>query len=191
MHIVFGGSFNPPTIAHRHMIQKLQETFKESHVLILPVGDDYTKPELISIWHRINMLKLMTSDIKNVFISDIEAKRTWKGTLASLNELSKSYADLAFVIGSDNLQGLFEWIDYQTLLAKYPFIIMTRSGSLSKERAEHMFEHLPHHFTFVDFDEDISSTQVRQDITSAAPYLMPNVYEYIQDNHLYKEKQHV
>jgi nicotinate-nucleotide adenylyltransferase len=191
MHIVFGGSFNPPTIAHRHMILKLHETFNQSRVLILPVGDDYTKPELIPIKHRINMLKLMTQDMQDVLISDIEGNRPWLGTLRSLEELSKDYSDLSFVIGSDNLKGLFSWINYQTLLAKYPFIVMTRPGSLSKEEAEHMFLHLKHHFTFIDFDEDISSTKVRQDIVNAAPFLSPEVYAYIMDHKLYKENSHV
>jgi nicotinate-nucleotide adenylyltransferase len=191
MHIVFGGSFNPPTIAHQHMISKLHETFNQSRVLILPVGDDYTKPELISIKHRINMLKLMTEDMKNVYISDLEVNRPWLGTLRSLDELSKDFSELSFVIGSDNLKGLFAWIHYETLLAKYPFIVMTRPGSLSKEEAEAMFQHLKHQFTFIDFDEDISSTKVRQDIQNAAPYLLPKVYAYIMDHKLYKENSHV
>lgn len=191
MHIVFGGSFNPPTLAHRHMIEKLHETFKESFVLILPVGDDYTKPELISIQHRIQMLKLMIKDMSNVFISDIEAKRPWLGTLQSLEELSKDYGHLHFVIGSDNLSGLFSWINYQKLLADYPFIVMTRPNSLSRDEAEEMFRHIPHQFRFVDFDEDISSTQVRNNLSHAARYLMPEVYEYIITHQLYKEKKNV
>lgn len=191
MHIVFGGSFNPPTIAHRQIILKLQQTFLGSRVLVLPVGDDYQKPELISIKHRIRMLELMTSNMNNVLISDLEVKRSWNGTLQSLNELSKIYDDLHFVIGSDNLIGLFDWINYKQLLSTYPVIIMTRKGSLSPKEAEQWFHHLPHHFEFVDFNEDISSTVVRQRVHQSSDYLMPEVYQYIIENHLYKEIEHV
>jgi nicotinate-nucleotide adenylyltransferase len=191
MHIVFGGSFNPPTIAHQHMIDQLKETFPQSRILILPVGDDYAKKELISIKHRIKMLELMIQDTKDVMISDLEAKRTWQGTLASLVELSKTYDDIHFVIGSDQLSGLFEWIDYPKLLQMYPFIVMTREGSLSKSDAEARFAHLPHQFTFVEFNRNISSTNVRKNIRQAAPYLKPEVYQYIKDNHLYEETKHV
>ena len=45
MMIVFGGAFNPPTIAHLNIIKKLLSTYKGSHVLLLPVGNDYSKSE--------------------------------------------------------------------------------------------------------------------------------------------------
>jgi nicotinate-nucleotide adenylyltransferase len=191
MHIVFGGSFNPPTIAHQHMIDQLKETFPQSRILILPVGDDYAKKALISIKHRIKMLELMIEGTENVLISDLEAKRTWKGTLASLDELSKVYDHIHFVIGSDQLSGLFEWIDYQRLLSTYPFIVMTRKGSPTQNETEHMFAHLPHRFQFIEFNQNISSTIVRNNIKKAAPYLKSTVYQYILDNHLYEETNHV
>ena len=191
MHIVFGGSFNPPTIAHQHMIDQLKEAFPQSRILILPVGDDYNKKALISIKHRIQMLELMIDGASDVTVSDLEARRTWKGTLASLDELSKSYRDIHFVIGSDQLSGLFEWIDYQRLLETYPFIVMTREGSLSENEAEAMFAHIRHRFTFITFNRNISSTLVRNNIKQAAPYLKPSVYQYILDNHLYEETKHV
>lgn len=190
MIIVFGGSFNPPTLAHQHMIDLLHVTFPESVVLILPVGDDYRKPELVSFHHRLNMIHLMTEGMDRVMISDIESKRPWSGTLFSLNELKEIHGALSFVIGADNLSGLFDWIDYKTLLATYPFIVMTRQGSMGPHEAEKMFEHLPHTFHYLNFDEDISSTRIRKHLESSVSLLNPKVYRYILENNLYKEPSH-
>mgnify|MGYP001013311787 FL=1 len=187
MMIVFGGAFNPPTIAHLNIIKKLLSTYKGSHVLLLPVGNDYSKSELIDINHRIKMLQLMIDQIDCASVSEIEANRKYQGTLASLNELSKIDKDIHFVIGLDNLLGIKRWIKYQELLEKYPFIVMDRKGSVNKEEADREFADLKHDFTFVDFDEDISSTLVREDKENREKLLTKEISNYIIKNHLYEE----
>ena len=191
MYIVFGGSFNPPTIAHRNVIVKLLQTFENSKVLLLPVGDDYHKPELVQFKHRKAMLELLTNDMDNVIISTIESERPYQGTLASLNELSQTYSPLYFVIGSDNLHQFEQWINYKTLLKTYPFIVMKRKNGLNPIEAENLFKDIPHHFFFVDFDENISSSLVRKNILDANQYLTEPVYQYVLENNLYQEKAHV
>jgi nicotinate-nucleotide adenylyltransferase len=185
MYIVFGGSFNPPTIAHKKIILKLLEAFEDSKVLLLPVGNDYKKMELIPFEHRVMMLKLLTKDITNAMIITIENERNYKGTLYSLKELEKSYQPLYFVIGSDNLKDFKSWINYQELLKSYPFIVMKRKGGFSHKQAEMLFINDPHQFIFVDFDSRISSTNIRKDIEKNKKSLSKEVYQYIKENKLY------
>jgi len=187
MLIVFGGAFNPPTVAHQNIVKKLLSTFLGSQVLILPVGDDYHKPDLIPFHYRIDMLNLLVEGIDNVIVSQLERDSGYRGTLVSLNELSKVYEDVHFVIGSDNLAGLKKWINYVDLLERFPFIVMTRDQAPTEKDAEEMFSHLKHHFIFVRFDEDASSTKVRSNQSSRKKYLTEKVHQYIIKNHLYEE----
>ncbi|TNF09606.1 MAG: nicotinate (nicotinamide) nucleotide adenylyltransferase [Bacillota bacterium] len=185
MVIVFGGSFNPPTRAHLEIIKKLLDTFKDSTVLVLPVGNDYKKRELEKFHHRFDMLKLLCNGMDRVIISDLEAKKTYNGTLGSLKELSKTYHNLHFVIGSDNLKDFHTWISYQELLKTYPFIVMKRETGLTEEDTEVLFKDLEHHFTFIPFSVNIESSKIRKSVHERKTDLTHEVYEYIQKNHLY------
>lgn len=187
MLIVFGGSFNPPTVAHLKIVRKLLSTYHGSQVLLLPVGNDYSKPELIDIKNRIQMLNLLIRDMSRVEVSDLEANRAYKGTLASLRELQKKDTDLHFVIGLDNLLKIKQWIKYQELLHDFPFIVMNRQGSISQEEAQEAFKDVEHDFTFIGFDEDISSTDARLNPDKRSLLLTKEIKEYILKNHLYEE----
>lgn len=190
MTLVFGGAFNPPTLAHRNIILHLQEKFPNQTIVVLPVGDDYRKPDLVHFYHRYAMLERMVSDLNHVVVSKLESLRPYGGTLKSLDELSQTYPKVHFVIGSDNLMNFRTWINYETLLAQYPFIVIHRHG-FSKEQIERSMESLKHTFIYIPFDEDISSTKVRQNIDQAKDALLPSVYQYIIQNHLYQETTHV
>ena len=191
MTIVFGGSFNPPTLAHKKIVDKLRSIYTDALVLLLPVGDDYQKPELIQFKYRYDMLNIMFKDEMNVKVLDIESKKEYKGTLDSLNMLSKTYDDIHFVIGSDHLDQLASWINYKDLLKTYPFIVMHRNLGISIQEAEDMFKDLKHHFKYVDFKEDISSSVIRDHMEEYKTFLTKEVYEYIIENQLYKEPSHV
>ncbi len=191
MIIVFGGSFNPPTKAHLHIVKHLQTYFNPEKVIVVPVGDDYRKPELIPFQKRMDMLKLAFRDFSNVILSEIESTRGYEGTLKTLDDLSKDYHDLHFVIGSDNLQELTTWIRYQELLSKYPFIVMNRKGYVTEIEANEMYKDLPHKFIFVDFNEVIASSMIRKNRLEMRHLLDPKVYQYILDHKLYEEKKDV
>ncbi|HOI85656.1 MAG TPA: nicotinate (nicotinamide) nucleotide adenylyltransferase [Acholeplasmataceae bacterium] len=191
MHIVFGGSFNPPTKAHVHIVKFLLNRFPQASVIVVPVGDDYRKPELAPFLMRMEMLTLAFQGENRVMISSIEDERGYQGTLRTLDDLSKHYQDLHFVIGSDNISDLPNWINYRDLLAKYPFIVMKRQGFIDHEEAESLLKDIPHRFIYVDFDDPSASTKVRKNIDKYHHLLDDNVYEYIKKHHIYEVKSHV
>lgn len=191
MHIVFGGSFNPPTKAHVHIIKHLLSTFPSSKVIVVPVGDDYSKKELVRFSFRMEMLKLALQDIDQVILSDIEAKRKYQGTLKTLNDLSITYEDICFVIGSDNLEELEKWIKYKELLFKYPVIIMNRNGYMTEEEANKRFKDVNHRFIFIEFSDSSASTNVRKNVHDYKHLLDPKVYQFILAHHIYEVKKNV
>ena len=91
MNIVYGGSFNPPTIAHKKIVLKLHELFKPQNILIIPTGDSYTWKNITPFFHRLNMTKIA---FPNECVLDIEQKKEYQGTINTLRYLEKYYDNL-------------------------------------------------------------------------------------------------
>ena len=70
----FGGSFNPPTIAHYNLIKQALKEYNFDKVYFVPVNDYYKKEKLISIDQRIEMLNLLCKKESNIEVLDIEKK---------------------------------------------------------------------------------------------------------------------
>ncbi|MGE4319826.1 MAG: nicotinate (nicotinamide) nucleotide adenylyltransferase [Acholeplasmataceae bacterium] len=187
MYYVYGGSFNPPTLAHLKIIEKIKELPSCEKVIILPVGDDYKKPYLVKFEDRKKMLELALKDLDDVLISTLEQAYPYQGTLHSLNELKKLYEPICFVIGSDQLSTLDKWISYEDLLKSYTFVILQRDQDLTFEQVEQQFKHVKHQFIWVPFAQDISATKARLDAKNRAQYLNLDVISYIDTKGLYKE----
>ncbi len=183
---VYGGSFNPPTLAHKRIVDTLLKEDPQAKVIVIPVGNDYKKSGLIDVKHRLHMLDVMFSNEPNVTISDLETKRPYQGTLKTLDELSTHYDKLCYVIGSDQLPEFETWINYKTLLEKYPFVIMMRHD-MQKEDAERYVKDFTHHFTYISFSEPMSSSDIRLKKQGYKKYLDKAVLDYIEKQHLYKE----
>ena len=112
MNIVYGGSFNPPTIAHKKIVLKLHELFKPQNILIIPTGDSYTWKNITPFFHRLNMTKIA---FPNECVLDIEQKKEYQGTINTLRYLAKYYDNLYFTMGADNLIYIKKWINYEAL----------------------------------------------------------------------------
>lgn len=182
MNIVYGGSFNPPTIAHEAIIKELKNKFNPLNLIIIPTGNSYRRKDLLEFRHRYNMLKLISNDI----ISDIEDKNTlYMGTLDTLNRLSKDYSNIYFVMGADNLIDIKSWIRYKELLSKYHFIIITRDSIDIIKFIDDELKEYKDKFSFINLKFMVSSTKIRKNIETNKDMLNPKVYEYIKKNHLY------
>lgn len=187
MNFVYGGSFNPPTHAHKKIVLKLREMMPDSQIILLPVGDIYQKNDLVDFEHRFQMLKLMFSDLDNIYISRFEQSSSFNGTISSLDHLSQTFSDLCFVMGSDQLSHLKMWIQVDKLLKNYPIMILQRDKDLDVEKIEQDFQMYDHEFIWIPFDEDISSTQARKNKLIRSTILSQEVIDYINLNHLYEE----
>lgn len=184
MNIVYGGAFNPPQLAHLEIVRKLLSKYQNAKVIVLPVGNTYKKDELIAFNHRFNMLQLMFNNKDRVIVSNIEDKNVFNGTIASLDELSKTYDNLHLVIGSDHVETLNKWIKYEELLKKYPIIIMQRNNdnvSLLMEK----YHYLNVKYYNFNFDSEINSTAIRENIIKYKKWLDEDVFNYIKINGLY------
>ena len=106
----FGGSFNPPTIAHEIIAKEIAKEFNLDKVYFVPVGDFYNKKDLIDERKRFEMLNLITDSNIDVLDIELKAKKSLQ-TIDAFNlinnkfNLSKNY----FILGGDNLEKLPNW----------------------------------------------------------------------------------
>lgn len=197
---VYGGSFNPPTIAHERISKDILSLDNVDKFIYLPVGDKYEKPELISSFHRLNMLEIMVNEIKksginSIEVSDLEVKsKKLLYTIDSLRAIKDIYKDkdIAFVMGTDNLIDLENWEKPIELLEEFYFIVIERKNQNVEEILER-FKFLKKYTNkFIILKktsyETVNSTFIRENINNKSlikDYVNKEVLKYININNLY------
>jgi nicotinate-nucleotide adenylyltransferase len=191
MKVVFGGAFNPVTKAHMDVYHYLKEQVEFSEFIFLPVSSAYTKSELASNYHRLNMLSIVTKGYADIEVSKLEIDDSdFLGTYQSLIRLyDKKEDELAFVVGADNLLKMHKWINIEGILSEFKVIVLGRNGldieELIRER-EVLDRHRNSFLVFDQFFRDISSTTFRETLNKAD--VEEEVFAYIVENKLYGVK---
>ncbi|MBQ4090106.1 MAG: NAD(+) synthase [Clostridia bacterium] len=130
--IVYGGAFNPLTVAHESAIRALSAHAGEAKLVILPSGAEFIgmwKPgqTVLSDVARVEIIKkfLAEADIENA-VMDCMALRENLCTYDALEKLCAAYGadDAAFVLGEDKLEELPRWAHAQELVKKYSFVVV-------------------------------------------------------------------
>lgn len=188
MIILYGGSFNPPTLAHFEIITLLNKLYTPKYIVLMPVGSRYPKPDLLDSEIRLEMTRIMAKSFSNVIVSDFEIMRPFIGTIRALEYLEEKYQEKpTLAIGADNLISLPTWIEAEKLIKNYPIIVFNRLDTLSNDKVKR-FEHNHNiKLDIVEFDFNISATKIRNDIKKYRKFLLPEVYEYISKNKLYQK----
>ena len=194
MKIVFGGAFNPVTNAHILVYEYISSKLDADEFIFLPVSNAYTKSDLASNYHRVNMLEIATKRFKNISISKLEIDDTdFLGTYQSLIRLSDcKNCEICFVVGADNLLNMHKWINIEGILSEFKIIVLGRYGINIETIVNHDPLLLKYHKRFIifkDFKVDISSTRFRE--TFDETQVDKEVYQYINNNNLYRGEKNV
>ena len=86
------------------------------------------------------------------------------------------------IIGKDQLECFKEWKNYKKILDTVELIVFNRSENNHELIKDIEFRLIS------DFQVDISSTSIRENISNGKPFhndLTPEIYHYIQKNKLY------
>jgi nicotinate-nucleotide adenylyltransferase len=155
---LFGGSFDPPHIGHRAIVEALNDLKFIDKTVVMPTylnpfkSKSYASSEL-----RFKWLQEMFYDLKNVEISDYEIRQKRKvTTLQSVHFLLKKYKKIYLVIGADNIASLPKWSGYNELKDLVTFIVAKRDGIEIDKR-----------FLTLNIDKRISSTTLRENVESS------------------------
>lgn len=190
MVVIFGGSFNPPTIAHKTIYRHIDKYVCVDTFIYLPVSQKYAKENLIDNKHRLEMLRRMTRDLPKAKVSDMELRdNAYRGTYVSLKRFQNMYPnqDIGFVIGADHLQHLSDWIEAEAMLKEFVFIVLNRNQKDLDEMIQNdafLTRHKNHIKKIPEFHSDIASSEFRKNQDPSM--VSPEVYEYIKDNELYR-----
>lgn len=181
----FGGSFNPPTIAHYNLVKQALLQYNFDKVYFVPMNDYYPKPGLISIDDRIKMLEKMCEHDEKICVSTIEKEIPNHSTaIDSLMLIENRYSndDVYFFMGEDNFSKMKTWKDYENL-KKYNYIVFQRDEKChSQINLENVI--------YMKNSENlkISSTIIRNRLKnnqSIDEFVTREVKNYILENKLY------
>lgn len=134
MTILFGGSFDPVHAGHLETAAALGKRFGASAVSLLPAARSPLKHESTADSHRLAMLQLAVEDYPTLAIDDRELRRPPPSyTVDTLRELRAEIgaeAPLVWVIGADNLTGLAQWKDWETLTQLAHLLVVERPDAI-------------------------------------------------------------
>lgn len=187
---LFGGSFNPPHVAHLIVAETVRDQFDLDHILWMP---SYVPPhkddeDLAAATHRLRMVERAVTGNPAFVVSDREIQR--KGTsytVETIAELQEAQPDVSFalIIGSDSLRAFGSWHRPEDIIDRVPLIVYKRPGA-SSSVAEPRFANRAR---FADAPLlDISGTEIRARCRSghSIRYLVPeSVRAYIDEHGLY------
>ena len=179
---LFIGSFNPPTLAHLNICLKLKNIFDE--IVFIPVNTN--EKRLVSMYHRVNMLKIYTNKFAFLKIDDIMKDYSYFD-YRILDKLREKYHDIKIIIGSDILNNLNRFSNKDYLLQNYQFVVVTRDNNVNKILND-KYKDYKKYFEVYEFFSDISSTKARNLIKNNAltkDILDQDINDYIIKNHLY------
>jgi nicotinate-nucleotide adenylyltransferase len=176
---VYGGSFDPPHIAHSLVCAYVLSAYAIDGVLVVPTHQHPFDKPLAPFAHRLKMCELALRDLRRVEISAIEAELGGASyTLRTLELLAlrRPGVRLRLVIGSDLLDETAAWHGFERIRELAPPIVVARAGS------KHATPDMP-------AIPDISSTEVRRRLRlglSTEGLLDPQVSAYAQAHGLYR-----
>lgn len=194
----FGGSFNPPTIAHKTCAEKILQELKLDKLFFVPVGDGYKKDGLINEKYRYEMLELICKENQKLDVCDIELSTSINYKAIDVFRLIKNkYKDdeIYFIMGADNFENILSWKDCKELISNYRFILLNRN-KINLEKLicqnEILNKYRNNFYCINNMKEiEISSTFIRNkikidEIELIKDMLDANVLQYIEKNELYK-----
>lgn len=194
---IYGGTFNPPHIAHVRAAELFYEAVKPDKLLIIP---DFLPPHkqfsgTVTPQERLEMCEIAFSHIPNVTVSDTEIKRGGKSyTAVTLEELSAENTELYFLVGTDMILTMDSWYMPEKIfeLATICYIRRESDRDITEklaERSEYYKTKYGARIIFIDAEPlAVSSTDIREALLKGckSELLSPKINDYIAEKGLYR-----
>jgi nicotinate-nucleotide adenylyltransferase len=174
---VFGGSFDPPHVAHTLLAAYALAAHPIEHVIVVPTFAHAFGKALSAFDDRVHMCELAFGDLRRVEVSSIERELPVPSlTVRTLEALAQRHAgvQLRLLIGSDLLPETNAWHDFARIAELAPPLVVQRQGHA------------------IQLDEpalpDVSSTEIRRRLRageSTTGLLCPAVDSYARARDLY------
>lgn len=186
---VFGGSFNPPHIAHVFAACAALSLYGMDKVLVVPTFKHPFDKKLESFEHRFKMCKLAFSSLEHVEVSRIEEELGGESlTYRLLEHVQRVHPkwSLRLLVGEDILREAHKWFRWDELVKIAPPLVLARKGELRGEAANKNTESDPYFGLLPDISSSILREKLQKnDFVSAQKALPLQVFHYMKDNALY------
>jgi len=150
---LFGGSFDPPHIGHKAVVEAALNLKDINKVVVMPTFlNPFKSSSHLDAKKRLDLTKEMFCEFDRVEVSDFEVLKGYKvPSIVTVKYLLKNYEKVYLIIGADNLSSLHKWQEYEKLEKLVTFIVAKRDNI-----------EIPKNYITLDVDENISSTQIRK-----------------------------
>jgi len=180
---LFGTSADPPTIGHKKILEELSKiyTFTIGYVSNNP---NKNHKEDISI--RSHLLKTLIDDLNNPKIL-FNQKISSQWAVESIKKCKEIYKfnNLDFVIGSDLIQDIFYWKNFDKIILEVSFFIILREGYPVEQRTIKMLEIYKVKFKISTIKTpNISSSKFRLNFNCSN--LPSSLVDIVKKNNLYE-----
>ncbi len=194
---IFGGTFDPPHIAHLIQAEEALHQLDLDQVLwVLTANPPHKRRHPVtSIEHRLDMLKAAIAGNPKFVLSRVDIDRPPPHyAVDTVRLLRDEYPrdELVYLMGADSLRDLPSWHTPIEFVSACDVLgVVRRPGA--EIRLKDLESIIPGITPKVQFVEapllDVAASQIRQRIREGRPfryYLPPAVYQIIQDRKLYR-----
>ena len=155
---IYGGSFDPPHIAHEKIVNLVLDNLKISKLFIIPTYlNPFKDKSFLDANIRLDLVKELFNKNERLEIIDYEVLQKQKVPtyntikyLQSIYEIDKIY----LIIGADNLKNIHLWYNADKLKDLVEFVVISRD----KYPLKHNYKNIK----TISLNIDISSSKLRE-----------------------------
>lgn len=191
---LFGGSFNPPHIAHLIVAEIARDQFGLDEMWWIPNATPPHKSsdDLAAVEHRLSMTRRAVSNNPAFRVCEIEVQRDGVSyTVETVRTLQEEHPDVDFglLVGSDSLDHFASWHQPDEIAERVPLVVYKRPGVI-EEVPEPRFANRVHFVSAPVMEVSGTEIRARRRAGRSIRHLVPEpVRAYIHDNDLYRDDQ--
>jgi len=184
---VFGGTFDPPHVAHVVLAAAAIEQLRLDSLVVTVAGVPWQKVGSRDISpgeHRLAMARRAFENVHGVEVSDVELRRSGNSyTIDTLELLAAGDVELFLLLGSDAAAGLDTWERFEDIASLATIAVFPRRG--------YEGEAPPDGFAWESLTLpglEISSTDIRDRVRAGRPIVglvPPSVHDVVRAEKLY------
>lgn len=187
---LYFGSFNPVHIGHMAIAGYMTEFTDLQQVWLVVSPHNPLKPagSLLQDYHRFHLVELAIGDYRRLRASKVEFDLPRPSyTVVTLAYLGEKYPEHEFslIMGSDNLESLRKWKDFELILEQHDIYVYPRPGHEGGEFRSH---------PRVKWTEapqmEVSSSFIRKSLREGKDvrFLLPeSVWNYVDEMNFYRK----
>ena len=187
---LFGGTFDPPHIAHVALARAALDTLALEAVHWVPAGDPWQKARTITpAADREAMVRLAIDGEPRFVLDRVELERAGPSyTIDTVRTLQGTYpgVDWFLIIGADQYVGMHTWREWPELLQRVTLAVAQRPGAT--DTADAAVRQYPYRTVPLPL-LDVAATEIRERVASRLPidHMVPSaVARYIAQHGLYR-----